>query len=916
MSDVSTPAVPSPVGKIYTAAPPRAGLEHLFLPRSVAVIGATDRPGTVGRSVISNLLATKFPLKVYAVNPSHGEVLGIKTHKHIGDIAGGVDLAVVVTPAQIVPEIIGECVDVGVRSAVVISAGFREMGHDGAVLEDEIQKHLRRGSLRLIGPNCMGFMNPTIGLNATFAKSMPQKGSVAFLSQSGALQTAILDWSHREQVGFSAIVSTGSMLDVGWGDLIYHFGDDPHTKSILLYMESVGDARSFLSAAREIALGKPIIVIKAGRSEAASRAAASHTGALTGSDDVLEAAFRRCGVLRVQNIADLFYMAEVLSKQPRPRGPRLTIVTNAGGPGVLATDALIATGGQLTVLSPESLHELDGFLSPHWSHANPVDVLADADAERFVKAIEVVSKDPDSDGLLAIIAPQGLADPTQVAERMKPYAHGSGKPMLASWMGGEGVAEGTALLNTAGIPTFSYPDTAARAFTYMWRYTYNLRGLYETPALVEGPEVAADARVKVSDFVQRVRASGRTMLNEFEAKQLLSSYGFPVVETRMAENEEQAVACAAAIGYPVVLKLLSNTIAHKTDVDGVRLRLQTPEQVRGAYRAIQSSVAEKAGAEHFAGVTVQPMVRRDGYELILGMSVDAQFGPVILFGSGGVMVEVYRDRSLALPPLNTTLAHRLMERTKIFAALQGVRGRKPVSLAALEGLLVRFSQLVMDQPWIKEIDINPLLATPDQLLALDARVVVHDSTVKIEQLQRPTIRPYPSQYVWEWRLKDGTPVTIRPIRPEDEPLMVQFHQTLSERSVYLRYFCSLSLSTRVEHERLVRICFGSYDRGFALVADRKNPETGQHEVLGVGRFSAITRTEAEAAVLVSDQWQGRGLGTELLAGVARVAREEKFRKLSGEILRDNLPTQAIFKKVGFKLRSMDDPSSVSALLEL
>ena len=429
--------MPSPVGKIYTAAPPaRAGLDPLFLPRSAAVIGATDRPGTVGRAVVSNLLGSKFPIKVHAVNPSHGEVLGIKTHKHIGDIAGGVDLALVVTPAQTVPQIIGECVDAGVKSAVVISAGFREQGHDGAVLEEEIQKHLRRGSphggLRLIGPNCMGFMNPTIGLNATFAKSMPQKGSVAFLSQSGALLTSILDWSQREHVGFSTIVSTGSMLDVGWGDLIYHFGDDPHTKSILLYMESVGDARSFLSAAREIALSKPIIVIKAGRSEAASRAAASHTGALTGSDDVLEAAFRRCGVLRVQNLADLFYMAEVLSKQPRPRGPRLTVVTNAGGPGVLATDSLMATGGELTVLSPESVHALDGFLSPHWSHSNPVDVLADADAERFVKAVEIASKDPASDGLLAIIAPQGLADPTQVAERMRPFAHSTGKPLLAA----------------------------------------------------------------------------------------------------------------------------------------------------------------------------------------------------------------------------------------------------------------------------------------------------------------------------------------------------------------------------------------------------------------------------------------------------------------------------------------------------
>ena len=899
------------------AAPSRhPGLESIFLPRSVAVIGATDREGTVGRSIVSNLLESKFPIKVYAVNPSHSEVLGIKTYKQIGDIPGRVDLAVVVTPAHTVPQVIGECVDADVKSAVVISAGFRERGHEGILLEGQIQKHLSRGSMRLIGPNCLGFMNPTIGLNATFAKSMPQKGSVAFLSQSGALLTSILDWGQSEQVGFSAIVSTGSMLDVGWGDLIYHFGNDPHTKSILLYMESVGDARSFLSAAREIALSKPIIVIKAGRSDAASRAAASHTGALTGSDDVLEAAFRRCGILRVQNIADLFYMAEVLSKQPRPRGPRLTIVTNAGGPGVLATDSLMATGGELTVLSSESLHELDGFLSSHWSHNNPVDVLADADAEGFVKAVGIASKDAASDGLLAIIAPQGPADPTQVAERMKPLAHTSGKPLLASWMGGDGVAEGTAILNAAGIPTFSYPDTAARAFTYMWRYTYNLRGLYDTPALVGGSDVAADARSKVSETVLRVRAHGGTMLNEFEAKKLLALYGIPVVETRMAENEEQAVACAAEIGYPVVLKLLSSTIAHKTDVDGVRLRLQTAEQVRSAYRAIQTAVVEKRGAEHFGGVTVQAMVQRDGYELILGSIVDAQFGPVILFGSGGVMVEVYRDRALALPPLNTTLAHRMMEQTKIYSALLGVRGRKPVNMTALEGLLVRFSQLVMEQPWIKEIDINPLLATSEQLIALDARVVVHDSALQEEQLPRPTIRPYPSQYVREWSLKDGTPVTIRPIRPEDEPLMVQFHTTLSERSVYLRYFCSLSLSTRVEHERLVRICFGSYDRGFALVADRKNPDTGQHEVLGVGRFSAINRAEAEAAVLVSDRWHGLGLGTELLASAARVARAEKFKRLSGEILRDNLATQAIFKKVGFRLRSMEDPSSVAALLEL
>ncbi len=897
--------------------PVRPGLDTLFRPRTVAVIGATDRPGTVGRSVLANLLGSRHPLQVYAVTPSRAEVLGLKTYSRIGEVPAAIDLALVVTPANAVPQVISDCVDAGVQSAVVISAGFRERGAEGAALEEEIRKHLQRGFMRLIGPNCMGFMNPSIGLNATFAKSLPQAGSVAFLSQSGALQTAILDWSQRERVGFSAIVSTGSMLDVGWGDLIYHFGDDPHTKSILLYMESVGDARAFLSAAREIALSKPIIVIKAGRSEPASRAAASHTGALTGSDEVLDAALRRCGILRVQNLADLFYMAEALSKQPRPRGPHLTIVTNAGGPGVLATDALIATGAELTTLSEDTLKGLDRFLSPHWSHANPVDVLADANAERYVQAVDLAWKDPASDGLLVIIAPQGAADPTQVAERLKPYAHNSGKPLLASWMGGQSVEEGTAILNSAGIPTFSYPDTAARAFTYMWRYTYNLRGLYETPALAEGPALAADARSAATGMVQSVLQSGRTLLNEYEAKQLLSRYGIPVVETRTASSEDEAVACATKIGYPAVLKILSTTVVHKTDVGGVRLNLQNAEEVREAYRAIQAAVAQQAPGEHFGGVTVQAMVRPEGYELILGSSTDPQFGPVILFGSGGLMVEVYRDRALALPPLNTTLAQRLMEQTRIFPALQGVRGRKPVNLAALEGLLVRFSQLVVEQPWIKEIDINPLLAGPEHLLALDARVLLHDPATPANRLPRPALRPYPSQYTFEFRMKDGTAVTIRPIRPEDEPLMVKFHTTLSERSVYLRYFCSLSLTTRVEHERLVRICFGAYDRGMALVADHKDAKSGAHQILGVGRFSGThNRSDAEAAVLISDQWQSKGLGTELLAKVVQVARQENFLRLSGEILRDNLATQAIFRKVGFHLDPLDDPSSVFASLDL
>ncbi len=906
----------------HPASPPlageRRGLDALFDPRSVAVIGATDRPDTVGRTVLQNLLHPTFKGRVYAVNPQRSAILGLQSFKSVRDVPEQVDLALLATPAATIPALIGECVDAGAKTAVVISAGFRERGTLGADLERQIQEQLARGSMRLIGPNCLGVMNPSVGLNATFAKDAPKAGNVAFLSQSGALLTAILDWSHRENVGFSAIVSTGSMLDVGWGDLIYHFGDDPRTKSILIYMESVGDARSFLSAAREIALSKPIIVIKAGRSEAASRAAASHTGALTGSDEVLDAAFRRSGMLRVHNLADLFYMAEVLSKQPRPKGPRLTILTNAGGPGVLATDSLVANGGELAALSENTLQALNSFLPSHWSHNNPIDVLGDADSERYGKAIEIASQDPNSDGLLAILAPQGMTNPSDVAKLLTSYAHSTGKPLLASWMGGVSVAEGESILNTAGVPTFSYPDTAARAFTYMWRYTYNLRSLYETPSLAEGPELDDAARTQVQQIIADARGRGQTLLNEFESKRLLALYGIATVETRIARSEDEAVKHASQIGFPAVLKVFSDTITHKTDVGGVKLNLQDENAVRSAYQSIESSVAEKAGAGHFAGVTVQPMVPLDGYELILGSSVDPQFGPVLLFGSGGQLVEIYKDRALALPPLNTTLAQRMMEQTYIFRALKGVRGRKPVDLPALESLLVRFSQLVVEQPWISEIDINPLLASPNHLLALDARILLHNPLTTADQLPKPAIRPYPSQYVSQWTMRNGTEVTIRPIRPEDEPLMVVFHGILSDRTVYLRYFSTLSLRRRIEHDRLLRICFGGYDREMVLVADCKEASTGNHRILGVGRLnkSRNDNCEAEVAVLVADQYQNQGLGTELLRRSIQVARDEKLVRLTAEILRDNVAMEKVFKQLGFSFRTHNDSESTSAVLQL
>jgi len=899
--------------------PKRFGLDAMFAPASVAVIGATSNPGTVGRTVLENLLHGEFQGKVYAVNSKRPEVLGLKAYASIRDIAGPVDLAVVATPAATVPQIIGDCVDTHVKSAVVISAGFRESGAAGTALEKQIQEQLRRGTgaMRLIGPNCLGIMNPTVGLNATFAKDAPKTGNVAFLSQSGALLTAILDWSIREEVGFSAIVSTGSMLDVGWGDLIYHFGDDPRTKSILLYMESVGDARSFVSAAREVALTKPIIVIKAGRFQASSRAAASHTGALTGNDEVLEAAFRRSGVLRVHQIADLFYMAEVLGRQPRPKGPRLTILTNAGGPAVLATDSLVSTGGEIAELSQETVQHLNEFLPAHWSHNNPIDVLGDADADRYGRALEIASRDPNSDGLLVILAPQGMTDPAQVAERLKPYGHDSGKPVLATWMGGNSVSAGKDILNAAGIPTFRYPDTAARAFTYMWRYTYNLRGLYETPALTEQFELASESRNQIERIIQNARSHGRVLLNELESKQLLSLYGIPTVETRAASTEDEAVRMAAEIGFPVVLKVLSETITHKTDVGGVKLNLQDEAAVRAAFRAIQSSVSEKVGPGRFSGVTVQPMVKLDGYELIVGSISDPQFGPVVLFGSGGQLVEVYADRALALPPLNTTLAQRMMEQTRVYTALRGVRGRKPVNTAALETLLVRFGQLVLEQPWIAEIDINPLLASPERLLALDARIVLYGPDVTLDQLPKPAIRPYPLQYVSAWTTKDGSPITIRPIRPEDEPLMVKFHETLSDRSVYLRYFYSLSLSRRVAHDRLLRICFGDYDREMALVAELTDSGSGERRIIAVGRMNKLhNKNEAEVAILVSDQYQNQGLGDELLRRVVEIARHEKLSRLSAEMLPDNMGMQVLFRRQGFQISAGEDMTSLMAVLNL
>lgn len=866
-------------------------LDCFFQPKTVAVIGATDKEGSVGRTLMQNLMATPFGGEIIPVNPKRESVFGLKAYPEVPE---GVDLAIIVTPAKTVPDIIKTCVKKKVSAAVIISAGFKEMGPPGIALETEIMKHARVGNMRIIGPNCLGIMNPTTGLNATFAADMALKGSVAFISQSGALCTAVLDWSLHEKAGFSAFVSIGSMLDINWGDLIDYFGNDPATKSILIYMESIGDPSAFLSAAREVALTKPIILIKAGRSAESASAAASHTGSLAGSDDALNAALRRVGVLRVNTIAELFGMAEVLGKQPAPRGPHLTILTNAGGPGVIATDALILNGGKLAKISPESMTALNAFLPAAWSHNNPIDILGDASADIYAKSVKIATEDPNTEGLLVILTPQDMTDSTKTAEAIQNFAK-LDIPVLASWMGADRVKKGKEILTSAGIPTFAFPDMACSTFASMWMHSYNLKAIYEVPSFIKDFEVD---RKLVDSIITHARNEKRTILDEYESKRIIEAYQIPTVTTRVATSVDEAVEIATKMTFPLVLKLYSRTITHKTDVGGVKLNLSNLDAVKKAYEEIKAAVSPS----DFQGVTVQPMIKLDGYELILGSTIDEQFGPVLLFGSGGQLVEVFKDRALALPPLTTTLALRLMEQTKIYEALHGVRGRKAVDLEKLKAILVQFSQLIVEQKWIKECDINPLLVSPDGIIALDARIILHELDTK--EFPKPAIRPYPNEYVEKWK-----EFVLRPIRANDEPKMILFHKDLSQETVRQRYLQAVNYEERVAHDRLLRICFNDYTREIALVAEYNE------EILGIIRISKIPGSdEATFSMTVKDQWQHKGLGTKLMEKAIQVAKQEGIKKIIAHMLKENHQMQKLVTRFGFKIEKAQNLLMASLIL--
>ncbi|MEX0962315.1 MAG: bifunctional acetate--CoA ligase family protein/GNAT family N-acetyltransferase [Simkaniaceae bacterium] len=891
---------------------PEEPLDKVFNPQSVAVIGATEKEGSVGRTLMHNLTSSDFGGRIFPINPKRSTVLGKKCYPSIESIPEDIDLVIVVTPAKTVPSLITECVKKNIKAGVIISAGFKELGEEGQKLEEKTMKIAHEGGMRIIGPNCLGVMNPILGLNGTFAADMALPGNIAFISQSGAMCTAVLDWSFKEKIGFSSFISIGSMADVGWGDLINYLGNDPNTKSILIYMESIGDPRLFLSAARRVALTKPIVVIKSGRTEEAAEAAASHTGSLAGSDDVLDAAFKRAGVMRVDTIEELFMMALVLAKQSEPKGPNLTILTNAGGPAVLATDATALGGANLTKLDKKSLDELNKFLPDAWSHANPVDLLGDADADRYQRALKIIADDKNSDGILVILSPQDMTEPYKTAEALAAFNNIPEKTVLTSWMGGPAVEKGAQFLKENQIPCFEYPDTAASVFARMWQHSKELRSLYETPILHEESKRASFTKRQdeANNIIQKASNENRSLLTEMESKELLKLYDIPVVETIIAASVKEARQAAEKMGFPVVLKLHSETITHKTDVGGVKLNIKSIDEVEKCFLEIEESVSRLKGKEHFLGVTVQQMISLEGYELILGSTLDIQFGPVMLFGSGGQLVEVFKDSTLALPPLNTTLARKMMEETKIFEALLGVRGRESIDITGLEMLLVNFSELISELPWIKECDINPLLASTDRLIALDARIILHDSPTQEKELSHLAIRPYPIEYIKKTTLKDQTPITLRPLRPEDESKIIEFHKKLSEKSVRNRYFQFLSLEERTAHDRLTRILLSDYDYEMAIVVEEKE------KIVGVARIVRFPRSnEAYFKLIIADKFHGKGLGTLLIDHIIDIAKKEGITTLQAQILEENNVLISILEKKGFRIKKVSQtPPIIQAKL--
>jgi len=875
-------------------------LDKILKPRTIAVVGASNRPESVGYGVMKNMLNAGFGGIIYPVNLKEVAVQGVLAYQNIEAIPEQVDLAVICTPAPTVPAIVKSCGESGVGGLVVISAGFAEAGEKGKVLFKEIVDLARHYKMRMVGPNCLGVINPHMGVNASFAPKNALPGKLAFISQSGALLTSILDWSVDQQVGFSNFVSIGSMGDVDFADLIDYFGTDAQTSCILIYMESMKNPRKFLSAARSFSRNKPIIVLKAGRSAEGGQAALSHTGTLAGNDAVFDAAFQRAGIIRVDTVAQLFNMAQALAMQSLPRGNKLTIVTNAGGPGVLATDYLMRNGGRLSKLSEDTIKQLDSFLPSSWSGGNPVDVLGDAGQEKFEKAIVTCAKDPEVDGVLVILTPQSMTDPSAIAEAVVRASKLTGKTVLASWMGEKDVAPGRDILEAGVVANYRFPESAVDVFLRMGKYARDLELLFETPTAI--PQGFEPDREMVRQIIEHAYQGNRLNLLEDEAKSLLQFYGIEVSKNKLCRTVEEALGFAEEIGFPVVLKISSPDILHKTDAGGVKLNIVTAEELQSTFQQILANAkAYKADAK-IEGILVERMVKK-GFELLLGAKKDPIFGPVVVFGRGGVEVELYKDTRMGLPPLNMALAARIIKGTKIYELLKGYRGMAGVNLKELHFLLCKFAYLIMDFPQIQEIDINPYVVDAKGGLALDARVILDPAYA--EQETQPAghlvIPAYPESYEKDVILNGGEALVFRPIRPEDEPMLLDMLEQVSDQSLYMRFF---GFIPKITHHWMSRFTNIDYDREMAIVAEMN---TGtQRKIVGVVRIiEDAWRESAEYSILIADEWHGKGLGNLLTDYILKIAQDRNLKKVNASVLASNSPMIHMFKRRDFAFERID-----------
>ncbi len=879
-------------------------LDSIFRPRRIALIGVSNDPDSVGGITLKNLVSGGFRGVVYPINPKREAVMGIPCYPDVKSLPKKPDLAVIMTAAKFVPDIIRECGEADINGIIIMSAGFKEAGDDGRKLEERLKEEVAKfPEMRVIGPNCLGVIVPGMNMNVSFADGMPEKGHVAFISQSGALCTSVLDWAKESRIGFSYFVSIGNAVDVSFGDLVDYFGQDSTTKSIVLYVETLANARRFMSAARAFARKKPIIVYKSGRFPESAAAAASHTGAMASEDIIYDAVFRRAGLARVYDIGDIFDFTDLIGRKRIPHGRNLAIVTNAGGPGVMATDTLISLGGKLVQLSEDSLNKLSEFLPSFWSHGNPVDVLGDATPLRFSRATEIVLKDEEVDAVLVILTPQSMTDPTETARTIVKISESTSKLIMAAWLGGASMRDGVKIFTDAGIAVYTTPEQAIRAFMTLSNYSKNLDLLYETPK--EIPVSFNYDRDELRRKYQKNIFPKVKVLTEDGSKMLINDYGVDTTHPELARSEDEAVEIAKRKGFPVVLKVKSVDIIHKSDVGGVAININNEDVLRASYRNMLDTVKEKVPEAKIDGITVQIMVdTRDGVEMILGIKKDPQVGTVMLVGMGGTKAEIFKDRRLEFPPLNEKLALQMLKSLQIWPLLTGYRGSSKKNIDKLIEVMIRISYLAADYPEIEELDINPLIVTSNDVIALDARIVIDKEHLDeaMTDYKHLILRPYPERLIKPAILRDGTEILLRPIKPEDEPLWLEMLASCSKESIYSRFRHDFYFDS---HEVAAHFCYIDYDRELGIVAEVE--VEGRKRLIGVGRLIADPDVETtEYAVLVTDEWQHRDLGNILTQYCLEIAKNAGIKRVIAETTRDNRPMVSVFKKLDFKVHFNED----------